>query len=161
MGLTMLRIDRSKLKWRKKLEHAFDHTIEGAGDNRGARSSKFTLFFLPMITVLREGLEAVVFVGGVSLGQPAKSIPLAAIVGIICGLIIGCPSFNPLLLVYMCAYSVALDFIYASSSRVNLTIFLVISTNILFLLGAGLFSKCVGFFQIYQFNTASVFPLLF
>jgi high-affinity iron transporter len=34
-------------------------------------------------------MEAVVFVGGVSLGQPATAIPIAAIVGIICGLIIG------------------------------------------------------------------------
>lgn len=34
-------------------------------------------------------MEAVVFVGGVSLGQPATSIPIAAIVGIICGVIIG------------------------------------------------------------------------
>lgn len=42
-----------------------------------------------MITVLREGIEAVVFVGGVSLGQPGTSIPLAAIVGIICGLFVG------------------------------------------------------------------------
>ena len=42
-----------------------------------------------MVTVLREGMEAVIFVGGVSLGQPATSIPIAAIVGIVCGLIIG------------------------------------------------------------------------
>jgi NhaP-type Na+/H+ or K+/H+ antiporter len=60
-----------------------------------------------LITVLREGLsslvrsgsvliirfvpgmEAVVFVGGVSLGQPATSIPIATIVGLLCGLIIG------------------------------------------------------------------------
>lgn len=34
-------------------------------------------------------MEAVVFVGGVSLGQPATSIPIAAIVGLICGLIVG------------------------------------------------------------------------
>ena len=34
-------------------------------------------------------MEAVIFVGGVSLGQPATSIPIAAIVGIICGIIIG------------------------------------------------------------------------
>jgi high-affinity iron transporter len=34
-------------------------------------------------------MEAVVFVGGVSLGQPAASIPIATIVGIVCGLIIG------------------------------------------------------------------------
>lgn len=52
-------------------------------------TGKWVLFFLPFITVLREGMEAVVFVGGVSLGQPATAIPIAAIVGIICGLIIG------------------------------------------------------------------------
>lgn len=34
-------------------------------------------------------MEAVVFVGGVSLGQPATAIPIAAIVGLICGLICG------------------------------------------------------------------------
>lgn len=75
-----------------------------------ARTGKWVLFILPLITVLREGLalfffsekqkiktdfafslgmEAVIFVGGVSLGQPATSIPIAAIVGLICGLIIG------------------------------------------------------------------------
>ena len=53
------------------------------------KAGKWALLILPLITVLREGVEAVVFVGGVSLGQPATSIPLAAIVGIICGIIIG------------------------------------------------------------------------
>lgn len=55
----------------------------------GAKSGKWVLFILPLITVLREGMEAVIFVGGVSLGQPATSIPLAAIVGLVCGLICG------------------------------------------------------------------------
>ncbi len=138
MGLTMLRIDRSKLKWKKKLEGAFDSTLKNdnditAKDKREARSSKWTLFLLPGITVLREGLEAVVFVGGVSLGQSAKSIPLAAIVGLIVGFGIGW-------------------LIYLSGSRMNLSIFLVVSTNILFLLGAGLLSKAVGDFQRHTFN---------
>ncbi|KAM0788269.1 hypothetical protein ACM66B_001418 [Microbotryomycetes sp. NB124-2] len=139
MGLTMLRIDRSKLKWKLKLQGAFDNKLNEDGnltthDKKSGWRSKWALFLLPCITVLREGLEAVVFVGGVSLGQSAKSIPLAAITGLICGFIVG----------YL---------IYASGSRVNLTIFLVISTNILFLLGAGLFSKAVGSFQTYIFNT--------
>ena len=34
-------------------------------------------------------MEAVIFVGGVSLGQPAASIPIAAIVGLVCGLVCG------------------------------------------------------------------------
>lgn len=135
MALTMLRIDRSKIKWRAKLAGAFDNKVEikSKKDQREAKSSKWTLFLLPMITVLREGLEAVVFVGGVSLGQSAKSIPLAAICGILVGFIVG----------YL---------IYASGSRVNLSIFLVISTQVLLLLGAGLFSKAVNDFEIYKFN---------
>ncbi|GAA5976211.1 hypothetical protein JCM10908_005418 [Rhodotorula pacifica] len=134
MGVTMLRIDRSKLKWKAKLAGAFDNKVDTSAltskDRREARNSKWTLFLLPFITVLREGLEAVVFVGGVSLGQSAKSIPLAAICGILVGFVIG----------YL---------IYISGSRVNLSIFLVISTNVLFLLGAGLMSKAVFFFQTY------------
>lgn len=59
-----------------------------AVDNR-TKAGKWALLLLPLITVLREGIEAVVFVGGVSLGEPATSIPLAAIVGIICGVTAG------------------------------------------------------------------------
>ncbi|KDE05991.1 high-affinity iron transporter [Microbotryum lychnidis-dioicae p1A1 Lamole] len=138
MGITMLRIDRSKLKWKRKLANAFDQKFVADSevdvkDQREARSGKWSLFLLPLITVLREGLECVVFVGGVSLGQSARSIPLAAIVGLICGLIVG----------YL---------IYAGGSRSSLSAFLVISTNILFLLGAGLLSKGVGAFERYHFN---------
>lgn len=99
MGLTMLRIDRSKVRWRAKLEGAFDPKISSAeggnfSDKKQGKSGKWILFTLPLITVLREGLEAVVFVGGVSLGQSAKSIPLAAIVGLGCGLLVGCEFFS-------------------------------------------------------------------
>lgn len=68
--LCRLRIDRSKLKWKAKLAGAFDNKVDTSAlttkDKRQARNSKWTLFLLPFITVLREGLEAVVFVGGVS-----------------------------------------------------------------------------------------------
>ena len=101
MGITMLKLDRAKTKWRVKLQHAFEGQreihpfplrirLDGFVDvDSSARRGKWILFILPFITVLREGLEAVVFVGGVSLGQPAASIPIAAIVGIVCGLICG------------------------------------------------------------------------
>ncbi|KAN0116261.1 Iron permease FTR1 family domain containing protein [Russula decolorans] len=83
--------------------------------------------------VLREGLEAVVFVGGVSLGQSADSIPIAAIVGIICGLLCG-------------------FVIYAFTSRAALTVFLVVMTNFILIISAGLFSKSVGSFEKNAFN---------
>lgn len=54
-----------------------------------ANRGRTTIFTIPFITTLREGLEGVVFIGGVSLGLPATSIPLPAIIGIACGLAIG------------------------------------------------------------------------
>ncbi|KAI0790434.1 Ftr1 protein [Abortiporus biennis] len=129
MGITMLKMDRAKAKWRVKLQRAF----EGKHGDGKAVTGKWVLFILPMITVLREGMEAVVFVGGVSLGQPATSIPLAAIIGLICGLVCG-------------------FLIYTFASRTTLTIFLVVMTNLILLIGAGLFSKAVGAFQENAFN---------
>ncbi|KAM0750488.1 iron permease FTR1 [Meredithblackwellia eburnea MCA 4105] len=135
MGITLLRIDRSKIKWTIKLERAFDKKSRGSLDGT-EKSSKWSLFVLPLVTVLREGLEAVVFVGGVSLGQPASSIPLAAITGLLCGLLIG----------YL---------LFISSSRVSMSIFIVVSTNILFVLGAGLLTRSVNAFERHQWIVAT------
>ncbi|TDL21402.1 iron permease FTR1 [Rickenella mellea] len=151
MGLTMLKMDRAKAKWRVKLQRAFfektkvhsvlpSTTATTNGESPGAveganegRTGKWVLFILPFITILREGMEAVVFVGGVSLGQPATAIPIAAIVGLFCGLV--------------CGYV-----IYAFASRATLTTFLVVMTNFILLIGAGLFSKSIGAFQSNTFN---------
>ncbi|KAJ9121663.1 hypothetical protein QFC22_002283 [Naganishia vaughanmartiniae] len=143
MGLAFLKMDRSRVKWRIKLSQAFDDSIKTSTGNveedaiakRRARSGKWALFLLPFITLIREGLEAVVFVGGVSLGQPATSIPIPVITGIIAGSVIG----------YI---------IYRSGSTIALSWFLVVSTYLLFLIGAGLFSKCIGFFEYYRFAKA-------
>ncbi len=67
MGLTMLRMDTARERWRIKLERAFAVKTAKA-DNEG-KSVKWLLFTLPFITVLREGLEAVVFIGGVRLAR--------------------------------------------------------------------------------------------
>ncbi|KAJ7054381.1 iron permease FTR1 [Mycena amicta] len=130
MGVTMLRMDRAKAKWRVKLERAFSKHAHTDGSTKLGR---WVLFILPLITVLREGMEAVIFVGGVSLGQPATSIPIATIVGLICGLIIG-------------------FLIYTFASRTTLTVFLIAMTNLLLLIGAGLFSRAVWAFQEHAFN---------
>ncbi|KZT07990.1 Ftr1 protein [Laetiporus sulphureus 93-53] len=129
MGVTMLKMDRAKAKWRIKLLNAFS----GKRVDRSTRAGRWVLFILPLITVLREGMEAVVFVGGVSLGQSATAIPIAAIVGFICGCI--------------CGY-----LIYAFASRTTLTIFMVVMTNFILLIGAGLFSRGVWDFQEQHFD---------
>ncbi|KDQ60116.1 hypothetical protein JAAARDRAFT_32490 [Jaapia argillacea MUCL 33604] len=130
MGITMLKLDRAKAKWRVKLQRAF----EGKKVDSRTRTGKWILLILPMITVLREGMEAVIFVGGVSLGQPATSIPIAAIAGLVCG--VGCGFL-----------------IYAFASRTTLRVFLVVMTNFILLIGAGLFSKAIWAFQEHAFNT--------
>jgi len=124
MGVTMLKMENSRTKWRIKLQDAFN----GQHQDRNAKTGKWVLFILPMITVLREGLEAVVFVGGVSLAEPATSIPIATIVGIICGLTCG-------------------FVIYQIGSRSTFKIFLIFMTNFILVIGAGLFSKAVWAFQ--------------
>jgi len=126
----MLKMDRAKAKWRVKLEHAFSRGARADGETRVGR---WALFILPLITVLREGMEAVVFVGGVSLGQPATSIPIATIVGLVCGIVVG-------------------FLIYTFASRTTLTVFLIAMTNLLLLIGAGLFSRAVWAFQENAFN---------
>lgn len=82
MGIAFLKMDRSRIKWRLKLSAAFEKShskalaAEHAAEARETRprwwkkeegsGGKWALFLLPFITVIREGLEAVVFVGGVS-----------------------------------------------------------------------------------------------
>ncbi len=92
MGAALLRVSKLQAKWRVKLARALE-----AKDDRSGRLShrfkhwaeKYAMFLLPFITVLREGLEAVVFIAGVGLGLPATSIPLPAIVGIFTGCFVG------------------------------------------------------------------------
>ena len=148
MGLTMLKLDQAKTKWRVKLRHAFAKNSAVRDTSAKVRPCPFSLYFLPtnpsqtgryallilpMITVLREGLEAVVFIGGVALGQPASSIPIAAIVGIVCGLVVGV-------------------FIYLFASKSSLRVFLIVMTSFLLLIGAGLFSKGVWFLEANAFT---------
>lgn len=154
-------MDQSRVKWRIKLSEAFAHRAGKAlfsfGGNKEdgepdrplteeelaeeqamkkkARSGKYAIFFLPFITVIREGLEAIVFVGGVSLGQDGASIPIAAIVGLIAGIFVG-----------WC--------IYRTGSTLALHWFLIVSTCFLFLIGSGLFSKGVYDFEYYRFSSA-------
>jgi high-affinity iron transporter len=67
MGIAFLKMDRSRIKWRYKLAVAFEKSHKGTmgeGETE-SQGGKWALFMLPFVTVLREGLEAVVFVGGV------------------------------------------------------------------------------------------------
>ncbi|KAE8353393.1 iron permease FTR1 [Aspergillus coremiiformis] len=131
MGAALLRVSKLQEKWRLKLTKALQHRNTADTPRQGRIKrwfEKYVMFILPFITVLREGLEAVVYVGGVGLGLPATSFPLA----VFCGLLAGC------LVGYL---------IFRGGSETSMQIFLIISTCFLYLVAAGLFSRGVWYFQ--------------
>ncbi|KAI9277182.1 iron permease FTR1/Fip1/EfeU [Phascolomyces articulosus] len=134
MGLAMLKTERMQEKWKIKLAQAMQAgAVTGKKVTWKIRLQRYSFFLLPFITVLREGLEAVVFIGGVSLNVQAKSIPIAAIMGFICGCVVG-------------------FIIYRGGSMLHLRWFFIASTMILYLVAAGLMSKAVGYFEQYSWN---------
>lgn len=90
MGAALLRIGKMQEKWRVKLAKALESPLKTGSRGWFKRSvEKYAMFVLPFITVLREGVEAVVFVAGVSFSAPASAIPLPTVVGLAAGCIVG------------------------------------------------------------------------
>ncbi|CAO3584787.1 unnamed protein product [Absidia cylindrospora] len=133
MGFAMLKTEKLQDKWKVKLAKAMEAGQQGKRKTFKLWMQKYSFFLLPFITVLREGLEAIVFIGGVSLDVEAKSIPIAVIMGLICGALVS----------YV---------IYRGGSMMKLRWFFIFSTAILYLIAAGLMSKCVGYFEQYAWN---------
>ena len=98
------------------------------GEAKGATA----IFLIPLITTAREGLEAIVFIGGVSLGLPASSIPLPAIVGLIVGFLVG----------YLC---------FRAKGFAKMKPILVTMTCCLLVISAGMFSRSVYYLEFYQY----------
>lgn len=98
------------------------------GEAKGAMA----IFLIPLITTAREGLEAVVFIGGVALGLPASSIPLPAIVGLIVGFLVG----------FLC---------FRAKGFAHLKLLLTAMTCCLLVIAAGMFSRCVYYFELYKY----------
>lgn len=141
MGIAMLRINKMQAKWRVKIARSLLAAPKRKRDKFriGYLTKKYAMFLLPFITVLREGLEAVVFVAGAGIttrGSTARAYPLPVIIGLICGILTG-------------------TLLYYGVSYASMQIFLVISTCILYLIAAGLFSRGVWFFESNTFNKAS------
>jgi high-affinity iron transporter len=87
MGISMLKLDRAKAKWRVKLQHAFHRgdrnsrfispfrfyvdAFHAVDVDKRTKSGKWILFVLPFITVLREGM----FPSQFSSRTTQKSLP--------------------------------------------------------------------------------------
>jgi high-affinity iron transporter len=88
LGAALLRVSKMQEKWRVKLAKALEEKPVTVGGRKGAFkrwAEKYAMFILPFITVLREGIEAVVFIAGVSFSAPASAVPLPVVIGLIAG----------------------------------------------------------------------------
>jgi len=92
MGAALLRISKMQEKWRVKLAKAMEAKAVTGGSSGGRFKrwcERYAMFILPLVTVLREGIEAVVFIAGVSFSASPTSIPLPVVMGAVAGSIIG------------------------------------------------------------------------
>ncbi|CCU82447.1 plasma membrane iron permease [Blumeria hordei DH14] len=138
LGAALLRVSKMQGKWRIKLAKVLEDralTVEGKRASIKRWFGQYVLFMVPFVTIMREGLEAVIFVAGVSFSAPATAVPLAVAAGLIAGGAVGW-------------------LIYNGGKSSQLQIFLVISTGLLYLVAAGLFSRAVWFFEQYKWNQA-------
>ncbi|ERF72149.1 hypothetical protein EPUS_02940 [Endocarpon pusillum Z07020] len=136
MGAALLRVSKLQAKWRVKLAKALEAKDNKTGTMRSRFKTwceRYAMFILPFITIIREGLEAVVFIGGVGLGLKASSIPLAVVCGLIAGALIG----------YL---------VYKGGMYAPIRIFLIASTCVLYLVAAGLMSRGVWFLEANTWN---------
>lgn len=153
MGLGLLRINKvMKVKWWMKLGDAYkdvgakeDNLPEEVGSTSELSPStpiipkrktkfrkKYFLAILPFITTLREGLEAVVFVGGIGMTLPLTSLPLSVLAGILCGSTIGIV-------------------LYKGGNKLSLQYFLILSTCFLYIVSAGLMSRGIWFLELEKY----------
>ncbi|KAK4460604.1 iron permease FTR1/Fip1/EfeU [Cladorrhinum samala] len=137
VGVGLLRIGKMQEKWRAKIVASLEGDKKATGGGIKGRLTrwmeKYVMFALPFITVLREGIEAIVFIAGVTFSAPATSVPLAVVVGIAVGVLVGWA-------------------LYKSGSTTKLKLFLVLSTCLLYLVAAGLFSRAVWKFEQQKWN---------
>ncbi|KAI0113547.1 iron permease FTR1/Fip1/EfeU [Nemania sp. FL0031] len=136
LGVALLRVGKMQEKWRVKLAKALEAPVNTSGSRAGwlkRFAEKYAMFVLPFVTVLREGIEAIVFIAGVSFSAPATAVPLPVVIGLIVGSIVG----------YI---------LYRSGTTTRLQYFLVASTCLLYLVGAGIFSRAVWYLESQQWN---------
>lgn len=136
MGIKMLRVNRMQQKWKHKLGAIIARNnyldLQDKGD--ATWSERNAMFILPFVTTLREGLEAIVFVGGIGINENTSlaSILNSAVLAIAIGSCVGM-------------------ILYRSGNTLSLQVFLITSTAFLYLVAAGLFSKGVWNFELQRF----------
>ncbi|GAB4814914.1 hypothetical protein N2152v2_001960 [Parachlorella kessleri] len=123
VAFAMLKFYNLERKWRHKLESAQREAF------KTNRSHKWTMMLLAGSATLREGVEAVLFLTGVSQGEGVKSLIIPGIVGLILGILVGVIIF------------------YSGKPIKSLKWFFYLSCGLLLLIAAGLVVTGTGYFQ--------------
>jgi high-affinity iron transporter len=92
MGVALLRVGQMQEKWRVKLAQTIEAPLKASKGPKawfGRAMEKYAMFLLPFITILREGIEAILFVSAVSFSAPATAIPLPTVLGLAVGGFVG------------------------------------------------------------------------
>lgn len=149
MGIKILRVNKMEEKWRAKLGGILRTSPGTEGTRVGTRASTSPgpgpfgprasgpfgpMFILPFITTLREGMEAIVFIGGIGINENTSitAIVISTLSAIIIGVTVGI-------------------LLYGTGNRMSLQWFLISSTGFLYLVAGGLFSKGVWNFELQNF----------
>lgn len=134
MGIKLLRINKMQAKWRVKLHNAINNSNYLKSKKSNLWSEKYFMFILPFITTLREGMEAIVFIGGIGINENTSftAIINSVLTALVMGTMIG-------VLLYRLGNSLSLQW------------FLVSSSILLYLVAAGLLSKGVWNFELQRF----------
>lgn len=123
MSLSMVRVQKWKIKWENKLKEATEQHVK-----KHEQGNKWALVLLPFTVVCREAVESIVFIAGIGFQQPASGLPIPVITGILSGFLLG-------------------FIIYKGSHKISLKIFFGITTVILLFIAAGLFSNSIHEFE--------------
>lgn len=146
MGIKILRVSKMQHKWKRKLSMLINQSnyigtvvrhqstnpdLSGKVSNF---SEKYAMFILPFVTTLREGMEAIVFIGGIGINENTSILAI----------------FNSFATALMLGSLIGL-LLYRLGNTLSLQWFLIASTGFLYLVAAGLFSKGVWNFELQRF----------
>ena len=113
--------------WMAKQEHV-SRDLRRAVEKTIAEKNRLSLFFLSFISVFREGVETVLFLGAASFSSSSGVSFLDAFIGIIGAVVLG-------------------FVIFETSMKVNIRQFFAVTSFFLILFSAGLFAHSVSEFQ--------------
>mmetsp|Transcript_21305 Transcript_21305/g.27958 ORF Transcript_21305/g.27958 Transcript_21305/m.27958 type:complete len:351 (+) Transcript_21305:222-1274(+) len=125
LGTSMIKMASKMAKYEKKMSQKVKEVMEG--------TNKYGMIILPLSSILREGIESIIFLAGVGASYPASSIPIPGI----CGAIVGS----------ICGY-----LMYKAGDKLNLKNFFYASTVFLLFIAAGLCS-----YGIHEIQEAGAF----